>query len=294
MANTTDFLDILDNSIVSVDSLSSYLKIDSQIEKQNRIHNYFNSKEIQLIKDKQKLDFIEKRLRYIVKNSSRIRINQHQLQGFFDLSSDVDIFDLLSSYYSCFYLSAVSTKRIALLNELLCSAYFDIIAEIIEQKLPSYENLAEYLVFLSENDKSSKMKKIVNDVAEKYKLEFEDIIFYFKNRLENSQSFERWPEEFLNKYLEFKQVPLNASFQDFLKENNLRDLFDENDIQKYNLLFNSYMTKLFKGEIGKFQPNQAVFAESKVNHVLHTEIKSFEINFVNSLYLKKIYSMNVI
>ena len=294
MANTTDFLNVLDNSIASVDSSSSYLKTDSQIEKQKRIHDYFNSKQTQSTNEKPKFDFIEKRLRFIVKNSSRIQINQHQLQGFFDLSADVDIIDLLSSYYSCFYLSAVSTKRIALLNELLSSAYFDIIEEIIKQKLPSYENLAEYLVFLSENDKSSKMKTIVNDVAEKYKLEFEDIIFYFKNRLENPQSFERWPEEFLNKYLESKQVPLNASFQDFLKENNLRDLFDENDIEKYNLLFNSYMTKLFKGEIGKFQPNQAVFTDPKVNHVLHTEIKSFEINFVNSLYLKKIYSMNVI
>ena len=47
MASTTDFLNVLDNSIASVDSLSSYLKADTQIEKQKRIHDYFNSKETQ-------------------------------------------------------------------------------------------------------------------------------------------------------------------------------------------------------------------------------------------------------
>lgn len=263
MANTTEFLDVLDNLIASTD-LSSHQKTDSQLENQRRIHKYFNSIQINpSTNNKQKLDFLEKRLRYIVKNSSRIQVNQNQLQGFFDLSSDVDIVDLLSSYYSCFYLSSISVKRTALLNELLCSAYFDIIKEIIKQKLPCYENLAQYLVFLSENKKSSKIKTIVDDVAQKYKLKFQDIIFYFKNRIENPRSFESWPEQLLYKYLQLKQHPVNASFQDFLKENNLHDLFNDNDIQQYNLLFDSYITNLFNGQIGKFKQNHATSTDSK-------------------------------
>jgi hypothetical protein len=219
------------------------------------------------------LDFIEKRLRYMAKNSSRIKVNQNQLNMLVDLSSNANIIDLLSAYYACFYLTpvhskAVLEKQVPLLNELLCAAYHDIIEAMIDEKLPHYENLARHLIMLSElpeNVKSSKIKKIVDDVAEKYKLTVADVLVYFENRVKNKESFENWSAALLNEYMQVKKYPENATFDNFLREKNLRDLFNDDEVEKYNLLFNSYVTKLVNGQLGKFVTDQVLicFIQSK-------------------------------
>lgn len=266
MVDTVSFLDVLNSSITSVDR-----SFCENVNKQ-KIYNYFNSTQNSPSKENDKFDFIEKRLRYIAENPLRLQINQNQLQLLLNLSSDADIVDIITAYYSCFYLSPIYSKlivekRTALLNQLLCAAYDDIIADIIKENLPSYENLAQHLIFLSETNTKCTLRQIVMAVAEKYKLKIEDIIFYFKNRVQNPKSFERWPEEFLNKYMQIKQYPLNASLQDFLNENNLHDLFNDNDIKKYSPLFDSYVSKLVNGQIGKFETNQIAFSDPTVNMI---------------------------
>ena len=281
MANTAQeknlfFLDVLNNSIESL-RLSSDEKFHSNLK---RLHKYFDSRQNQTDEitnqsayETKMVGFIEKRFRYMAENSSRIVVNQNQLQMLFDLSSDINIFNFISAYYSCFSLSPVHSKEVAvqrtsLLNQLLCAAYYDIIVAMIDNKLPRYENLAQHLVMLSESGdrgKNNKIKQIVDDVADKYKLTAEDIFVYFHNRVKNNQSFEDWPRELLNKYIQFKQDPKSATFDEFLRENNLRDLFNDNEIEKYNLLFNSYVTKLVSGQLGEFASKQ-VTMHSLINN----------------------------
>jgi hypothetical protein len=277
MATTQEniaFLDVLDNSIASL-KLPSLQENISEIETIQKIHNYFRSiqNSNQSADEKKMVDFIEKRLRYMAKNSSRIKVNQNQLNMLVDLSPNANIIDLLSAYYACFYLTpvhskAVLEKQVPLLNELLCAAYHDIIKAMIDEKLPHYENLARHLIMLSElpeNIKSSKIKKIVDDVAEKYKLTVADILVYFENRVKNKESFEHWPAALLNEYMQVKKNPENATFDNFLREKNLRDLFNDDEVEKYNLLFNSYVTKLVNRQLGKFVTNQVLicFIQSK-------------------------------
>lgn len=264
MATTQEnlaFLDVLNASIASF-KLPSLQGSLSEIETVQKIHNYFRSRQNsnQSEEEKKQLHFMEKRLRYMATNSSRIKVNENQLSMLVDLPSDAQIIDALSAYYACFYLTpvhskAVLEKRVPLINELLCAAYHDIIEAMIDQKLPHYENLARHLLMLAElpeNVKSSKITKIVDDIAEKYKLAVADILVYFENRVKNEESFEQWPGELLNEYMQVKKNPEDATFDNFLREKNLRDFFNDDELEKYNLLFNSYVRKLVQGQLGRF------------------------------------------
>lgn len=263
------FLNVLDNSIASLD-LPPRRKPHSEIENRQKLHEFFNSTQNRIeqsASEKESMDLIEKRLRYMATNPSRLKVNQNQLEMFIDLPSDVCTIDLLSAYYACFYLSpahskSVLAKRTSFLNQLLCAAYHDIIEEMINSKLPYCENLARHLVLLEESDqekKTSQIKQIVDNVATKYDLKMKDILFYFHNRVKNQLSFENWPEVLLNEYIQVIHNPNDANLDGFLREKNLRDLFDDDEIKKYNLLFKSYVTKLRKGQLGKFVPDQVVF-----------------------------------
>lgn len=292
------FLDVLDNSIASLKLPFLQTNI-SEIEIIQKIHQYFasvtdiNDRSNRSADEKKMIDFIQTRLQHLANNSQRIQVNQNQLKMLFDLPADVDILQLLPAYYACFYLAPLHSestvgKTIPLLNELLCAAYYEIISKMTEKKLPYYENLAQRVIMESETtnkEKTGPIKEIINEVAAMFNLTAEDIIVYFENRLKHNETFENWPGEYLLDYVQMKKDPNQASFDDFLREKNLREYFNDDEVSKYNLLFNSYVRKLVDGQIGKFVLKEvtvlfARFSFLNIDNYIHVNIRKCLLNFL--------------
>lgn len=264
VVKTFSFLDTLNECVASIDAPSKQTK-DTESKVFEQVRKYFilannpdDSKGLSE-DDKEMIDFMESNLQRLTISPDRIRISACQLKYLFELPSDADIVLLLSTYYSCFYLAdslseSILTKKKHLIDELLCVIYHEIILELMNKKMSYDKYFSSHIMKQLRTSKDSKVRatlNIITKVAKKYNLVDEIITF-----LENSDRFyeitDNWPAEYLRKYMK-NRVPINnGSFADFLKENQLEDLFNNAEIVKYEPLFKSYMEKLVKGQTGAF------------------------------------------
>jgi hypothetical protein len=259
------FLDVFDKLIASSE-LPFSQKNTSEVRSLQRVREYFtpvqnteNSVALSAVQQN-KIVYIKARLQHMAANADCIQINQKQLKNLFELPSDTDIMLLLSTYYACFSLMAtpskpILTRKVQLINELLCSAYHDIICKLIENKMPHDEYFSDRIIMQIRTSKSSRglaTYNIIAKVAETYKLPIEEILGFIEDNIKNYGRVENWPIQYLHQYMNVKHQLENASFDDFLREMKLDKEFTADEMAKYDILFRSYITKLVTGQIGTF------------------------------------------
>jgi hypothetical protein len=263
---TFSFLDTLNECIAFIKTPSTQTK-DAESNILEQVRKYFISandpvnsnglseEQIEMI------DFMKSNLQYLTNYPDTIRINAYQLKKLFELQPDVDILLLLSTYYACFYLTdipseSILTKKQRLINELLCAVYHEIILKLIEEK-KSYDDYFSYHIIrrlrTSMDSEVRATYNMIDKVVTNYNLIADDIITFLENSDKFYEIIDNWPSEYLYNYMKNKAVTKNATFEGFLKENQLQNLFNIDEILKYEPLFKLYVTKLVKREIGAFQ-----------------------------------------
>ena len=267
-ASSPDFLTILDSFIKPVDQVRS-----SETEILQQVRKYFNSIQVTdnpvvlSLAKQRKINFMINKLQHIACNPNRIQVIDSQVQALFELPWDTDMLLLLSTYYSCFYLTTAKSKPVLskkddLINELLYAVYHDVVSKLIENEMSYDDYFSNHIVLQLGTTKDPRVLKtygIIEEVANDYQLTNEEVVAFIVNcrkkrdiaetNTKKDEASENWPVRYLYEYIRSLQQPENSTLKDFLHEKKLHDLFTTAEIAKYEVLFKCYVTKLIKKEI---------------------------------------------
>jgi hypothetical protein len=185
-------------------------------------------------------------------------------------TSDVDLFIVLGSFYSCFsnfimrklssspldlYSGLTIGNKAALIDELMTAASDDVIRELVKEDLPYDKYYTHSLIIRlqapeqTRDSYTQETRRVIKKVADCYEIPTNMLIDYIYRK---STTYLRSDSEVLALLL--KNIPQLSegkvpTFEEFLCQSGLKDLWRSDEVKSFSILFENYSKKVQRGHL---------------------------------------------
>jgi hypothetical protein len=180
-------------------------------------------------------------------------------------TSDGTLFTVVGSFYSCFssfimgkpcplqsdvQYSLMTKNKTSLIDELMTAADDDVIRELVNEDLP-YDKYYTYSVIIRlrapekiPDTYTQKMQSIIEKIASSYAIPTNMLINFICGKC--ATYVQRDPElvALLHKHIPQSTEEKVPSFEEFLVESGLKDLWESEEVESFSTLFDKYSTKV--------------------------------------------------